>query len=83
MASAITNGTFSSLARVCANSVLPEPVGPINDQLFYLQSRGLSKEQATAMIVNGFMEPVTRTLPREFAVEWSRLVELQMEGSIG
>ena len=54
-----------------------------DDQLFYLQSRGLSKEQATAMIVNGFMEPVTRTLPMEFAVEWSRLVELQMEGSIG
>ncbi len=54
-----------------------------DDQLFYLQSRGLSKEQAMAMIVNGFMEPVTRTLPMEFAVEWSRLVELQMEGSIG
>ena len=54
-----------------------------DDQLFYLQSRGLSKEQATAMVVNGFMEPVTRTLPMEFAVEWSRLVELQMEGSIG
>ena len=53
------------------------------DQLFYLMSRGLSREQATAMIVNGFMEPVTRTLPMEFAVEWSRLVELQMEGSIG
>ena len=54
-----------------------------DDQLFYLQSRGLSKEQAMATVVNGFMEPVTRTLPMEFAVEWSRLVELQMEGSIG
>jgi FeS assembly protein SufB len=54
-----------------------------DDQLFYLMSRGLSREQATAMVVNGFMEPVTRTLPMEFAVEWSRLVELQMEGSIG
>ncbi len=54
-----------------------------DEQIFYLQSRGLSKEQATAMIVNGFMEPVTRTLPMEFAVEWSRLVELQMEGSVG
>jgi Fe-S cluster assembly protein SufB len=54
-----------------------------DDQIFYLQSRGLSKEQAMAMVVNGFMEPVTRTLPMEFAVEWSRLVELQMEGSIG
>jgi FeS assembly protein SufB len=54
-----------------------------DDQLFYLMARGLSREQATAMVVNGFMEPVTRTLPMEFAVEWSRLVELQMEGSIG
>jgi FeS assembly protein SufB len=54
-----------------------------DDQLFYLMSRGLSQEQAMAMVVNGFMEPVTRTLPMEFAVEWSRLVELQMEGSVG
>ena len=53
------------------------------DQLFYLMSRGLSREQSMAMVVNGFMEPVTRTLPMEFAVEWSRLVELQMEGSVG
>jgi Fe-S cluster assembly protein SufB len=53
------------------------------DQLFYLMSRGLSEEQAVGMIVNGFIEPVTRTLPMEYAVEWSRLIELQMEGSIG
>ncbi len=54
-----------------------------DDQLFYLMSRGLSEQQAMGMIVNGFIEPVTRTLPMEFAVEWSRLIELQMEGSVG
>ncbi|MCP3936467.1 MAG: Fe-S cluster assembly protein SufB [Actinomycetia bacterium] len=54
-----------------------------DDQLFYLRSRGLTEEQAMGMIVNGFIEPVTRTLPMEYAVEWSRLIELQMEGSIG
>jgi Fe-S cluster assembly protein SufB len=54
-----------------------------DDQLFYLMSRGLSEQQAMSMIVNGFIEPVTRTLPMEYAVEWSRLIELQMEGSIG
>ena len=54
-----------------------------DDQLFYLMSRGLSEQQAMGMIVNGFIEPVTRTLPMEYAVEWSRLIELQMEGSVG
>jgi Fe-S cluster assembly protein SufB len=54
-----------------------------DEQLFYLMSRGLSNEQAMGMIVNGFIEPVTRTLPMEYAVEWSRLIELQMEGSVG
>lgn len=54
-----------------------------DEQLFYLRSRGLTEEQAMGMIVNGFIEPVTRTLPMEYAVEWSRLIELQMEGSIG
>jgi Fe-S cluster assembly protein SufB len=54
-----------------------------SDQLFYLMSRGLSEQQAMGMIVNGFIEPITRTLPMEYAVEWSRLIELQMEGSVG
>jgi Fe-S cluster assembly protein SufB len=54
-----------------------------DDQLFYLMTRGLSEQQAMGMIVNGFIEPVTRTLPMEYAVEWSRLIELQMEGSVG
>ena len=54
-----------------------------DDQLFYLMSRGLSAEQSMSMVVNGFIEPITRTLPMEYAVEWSRLIELQMEGSVG
>jgi Fe-S cluster assembly protein SufB len=54
-----------------------------DDQLFYLMSRGLSENQAMGMIVNGFIEPITRTLPMEYAVEWSRLIELQMDGSVG
>ena len=54
-----------------------------DEQLFYLMSRGLTEEQSMSMVVNGFIEPVTRTLPMEYAVEWSRLIELQMEGSVG
>ncbi len=54
-----------------------------DDQLFYLMSRGLSDSQAMGMIVNGFIEPITRTLPMEYAVEWSRLIEMQMEGAVG
>ena len=54
-----------------------------DDQLFYLMSRGLTEQQATAMIVNGFIEPVTKTLPMEYAVELSRLIELNMEGAVG
>jgi len=54
-----------------------------DEQIFYLMTRGLTEEQAAGMIVNGFIEPVTRTLPMEYAVEWSRLIELQMEGSVG
>jgi Fe-S cluster assembly protein SufB len=53
------------------------------EQLFYLQSRGLDEEEASKMIVNGFIEPITKELPMEYAVEMNRLIELQMEGSIG
>src|SRR5437868_6652303 len=53
------------------------------DQLFYLMSRGLSEAEATAMVVNGFIEPITRELPMEYAVELNRLIELQMEAAIG
>ena len=59
-------------------------VSKINeDQLFYLMSRGLREEQAAIMIVNGFLEPFIKELPMEYAVELNRLVELQMEGSVG
>ncbi len=53
------------------------------DQLFYLMSRGHSEEEAMGMIVNGFFEPFTRELPMEYAVELNKLLELEMEGSIG
>ena len=53
------------------------------DQLFYLQSRGLTEDAAAKMIVNGFVEPIVKELPMEYAVELNRLIELQMEGSIG
>src|SRR3954449_4616762 len=54
-----------------------------DEQLFYLQAHGLDEEEASKMIVNGFIEPVTKELPMEYAVELNRLIELQMEGSIG
>ncbi|MBN1876203.1 MAG: Fe-S cluster assembly protein SufB [Anaerolineae bacterium] len=53
------------------------------DQLFYLMSRGLTEEQASAIIVNGFLEPFVKELPMEYAIELNRLVQLQMEGSVG
>jgi Fe-S cluster assembly protein SufB len=53
------------------------------DQLFYLMSRGLSEQQAAALIINGFLEPFVKELPMEYAVELNRLVQLQMEGSVG
>jgi Fe-S cluster assembly protein SufB len=53
------------------------------EQLFYLQSRGLSEAEASAMIVSGFVEPITKELPLEYAVEMNRLIQLQMEGSVG
>ncbi len=54
-----------------------------DEQLFYLQSRGIDAEQARLMIVNGFIEPFVRELPMEYAVEMNRLIELEMEGSVG
>jgi Fe-S cluster assembly protein SufB len=53
------------------------------EQLFYLMSRGLSQEEATAMIVNGFFEPFTKELPLEYAVELNRLIQHEMSGSVG
>ncbi len=54
-----------------------------DEQLFYLMSRGLSKEEATTMVVSGFIEPLVKELPMEYAIEMNRLIQLQMEGSIG
>ena len=54
-----------------------------DDQLFYLMSRGMTEEEAMAMIVRGFVEPIARELPMEYALELNRLIELQMEGAVG
>ena len=53
------------------------------DQLFYLRSRGLGEDEAMALIVRGFIEPIARELPMEYALELNRLIELQMEGAVG
>ncbi|MGO1319205.1 MAG: Fe-S cluster assembly protein SufB, partial [Galactobacter sp.] len=53
------------------------------DQLFYLMARGLAEQEAMALIVRGFVEPIARELPMEYALELNRLIELQMEGSVG
>jgi Fe-S cluster assembly protein SufB len=53
------------------------------EQLFYLMSRGLSQEEATTMVVSGFIEPLVKELPMEYAVEMNRLIQLQMSGSVG
>ena len=54
-----------------------------DDKVFYLMSRGISEEEARAMIVNGFAEPVAKELPLEYAVEMNNLIKLEMEGAIG
>ncbi|WP_144121341.1 Fe-S cluster assembly protein SufB [Catellatospora sichuanensis] len=54
-----------------------------DDQLFYLMSRGMSEDEAMAMIVRGFIEPIAKELPMEYALELNRLIELQMEGAVG
>ncbi|MBN1171053.1 MAG: Fe-S cluster assembly protein SufB [Micromonosporaceae bacterium] len=54
-----------------------------DDQLFYLMSRGISEDEAMAMIVRGFIEPIAKELPMEYALELNRLIELQMEGAVG
>ena len=53
------------------------------DQLFYLMSRGMTEDEAMAMIVRGFIEPIARELPMEYAIELNRLIEMQMEGAVG
>ena len=59
-------------------------VGRISDdQLFYLMSRGLDENEAVSLIVRGFIEPIVKELPLEYAVEMNRLVEMEMEGAVG
>ena len=59
-------------------------VGKIGDeQIFYLMTRGFSEEEALTLIVNGFMEPFTKELPMEYAVELNRLIKLEMDNSVG
>ncbi|MBI1812858.1 Fe-S cluster assembly protein SufB [Candidatus Peregrinibacteria bacterium] len=59
-------------------------VGKLSEEdMFYLMSRGIPEDEARAMIVNGFIEPIVRLLPLEYAVEMNRLIELEMEGSVG
>lgn len=53
------------------------------DQLFYLMSRGFNEDEASALIVNGFLDPLVKELPMEYALELNRLIELEMEGSVG
>ncbi|HWG25493.1 SufD family Fe-S cluster assembly protein, partial [Actinospica sp.] len=53
------------------------------DQLFYLMSRGMTEDEAAATTVRGFVEPIARELPMEYALELNRLIELQMEGAVG
>ena len=53
------------------------------EQMFYLMSRGLKEQDAQSLIVNGFIEPFTKELPMEYAVELNRLIQLEMEGAIG
>jgi len=78
--------TYPDIAvRESSSSVTHEAsVGKIGEeQLFYLMSRGLNEEQAMQMVVSGFIEPVVKQLPLEYAVELNKLIELEMEGSVG
>jgi Fe-S cluster assembly protein SufB len=72
-----TNGNLATLEHEASVSNVSE------EQIFYLTSRGIKKEDAVSMIVNGFIEPIVKELPMEFAVEINRLINMQMEGSVG
>ena len=59
-------------------------VSRVNDeQIYYLMCRGISESEANAMIVNGFIEPLVKELPMEYAVEMNRLIQLQLKGNVG
>ena len=72
----VSNSTFDIQHEASVAKVSEE-------QLFYLMSRGHTEQEAMSMVVNGFFEPFTRELPMEYAVELNRLLEIEMEGSIG
>lgn len=73
--------------KIMENDVVLEHEATVSrvseEQLFYLQSRGISEKEASAMIVNGFLDPIIKEIPLEYAIEMNRLVELEMEGSVG
>ncbi len=73
----ITDNNTSTIEHEATVSKISE------EQLFYLMSRGISKEDATQMIILGFIEPFTRELPMEYAVELNQLLKMNMEGSVG
>ena len=73
-------GTVSTARHIPTQAA----VGKIaEEEVEYLMSRGLSRDEATAMIVRGFIEPIAKELPLEYAIELNRLIELEMEGSVG
>ena len=75
---------YMSVANHTAEIAHEARVGRIGDEeLFYLMSRGLTKERAMQLVVNGFIEPVVKALPLEYALELNRLIEIEMEGAIG
>ena len=68
----------------CRRAMHSSSVGPIDEtQIFYLMSRGLTENEAQNLIVQGFLEVFTKELPMEYAIEFNRLVKLEMEGSLG
>ena len=75
-----TNRIFNSQSTVEHEATVSR-VG--EDQLFYLMTRGLSEHQSETLIVNGFLSPIIKKIPLEYAVEMNRLVDLEMEGSVG
>jgi len=58
-------------------------IGHSDEAIFYLMTRGISEEEARAMLVRGFVEPISKELPLEYAVEMNNLINLELEGSIG
>ena len=75
---------FMKIDNNKVNVVHEAKVGKIgDDEVFYLMSRGLTEQQAMQMVVTGFIEPVIKSLPLEYAVELNKLIELEMEGAVG